>query len=238
MKKTMLCLIIALFACITVTSVSFAATALSPNPVAIAVSAKIDAVTPAISVSIFKNGTPATGTDVTSNMKLEFRDGTSTGSLLAGNGVWYSSDWYTVLIVAQGYGKQYEVRSTCSGIGTIPNDATHNYFVLTGVYSETDKWLYPDGSYVDQGPKPAAAKILGSTSYNPLLPPKTNAIGTYKAVYTSEPAVSTPRLVQAIYSIPDKPTDGSVPYAGWTGLPLTQAAATYSGTVTISIVAI
>ena len=217
-----------MFACIALANVSYVAAIDDIKTKAISVAATIPAGIPEMdNLRIIKvvGAVPINqtifdvGTDVTADpTPFQF------GTLDAGNNVWYSKTWFTVAFIANGYGKKYEVRSTCSGIGTISN--TNSYFVLTPVYSEQDQWEVTPGVFVDQGAQPIGS-VLGSV---------TNAVSTNKVIYASETAPSKSVMLQAIYAIPDKGVSTITYPTGWTGLPLSQAGGTYNGTVTISIV--
>ena len=186
-----------------------------------------------IDILMFTDGNPDnnpwTGsTKVTGTMKLDFGTlGHTYVDPLDGQtkdaGVWFSQNGYCVVVYTQGFGKKYEVRSSCAGVGTLPAGG----FGVTPVYSALDEWVWPDGSRHQQGTKPTDA-VVGSAG---------TAVATNKAVYTSE-SPSTARIIQIYYGLSPKKSDGSVPFPGWTGIPLTQAAGTYTGTVTLSIVAI
>lgn len=227
MKKTLFCLIAVLFACIVLVNVSYAA--LTPTK-SLSVTATVPSNTPAMEINIYKNGSPDPARLITGTTLAFGTLQPGVGPVVEGPGVWYSPDYYCVQIYTQGYSFKYEVRSSCSGIGTISN--TNSYFVLTPVYNAGDLFD-PNDPNSDQGAKPAAATVgtIGS------------AIATNKVIYASEVAPSTSRILQAYYSIPQHPFDAAgnalpIPYTGWTGLPLSQASGSYTGTVTLSIVAI
>mgnify|MGYP001558232869 CR=1 FL=1 len=232
MKKTLLCLTIALFACIALTGLSFAAAAPTKS---LSVSATISSSVPEIDIVIRKNPTDlanpfTSGTDVTGSMALAFGNLVHTYTdpvtgLPKESGVWYSQDVYLVGVWTQGFGTRYEVKSACTGIGTIP--ITYNYFSVGPFYAPGD-----NGGLS----KPSGATMLGLNSENP---GTVNAISTtFKSIYKSELAPGRAVGLQLWYAVPSYKSDGTIPYTGWTGLPLTQAAGTYNGTVTLSIVAI
>ncbi|MCX5713572.1 MAG: hypothetical protein NT033_01920 [Candidatus Omnitrophica bacterium] len=139
-------------------------------------------------------------------------------------GVWYSKVVYMVSVYASGFGKRYQITSTCAGLGSIPASA----FVLTPVYADGDRYQYPDGTFSPaQGPLRSGASVGSAGS----------AVGTNKLIYQSE-TPGTAAILQSWYSIPTKKADGSDPYSGWVGIPLTQTPGNYSGNVVISISAI
>lgn len=235
MRKLSICLMMMALANFIASPVIWAAPAGNKT---LNVSASISAGTPELDITILKftdgnpDDNPWTGsTDVTSTMKLDFGALTHFYTDTGGThdaGVWFSEAGYCVVIFNQGFGKKYEVRSTCAGLsgagGTLPVGG----FGITPVYASADEWVYPDGSRHPQGTKPPAA-VVGSAG---------SAVATNKIIYTSEPAPSTARILQAYYGIPPKKAGGADPFPGWTGITLSQASGTYTGTVTISIVAI
>lgn len=233
MKKTMLCLIAVLFAGIALVSVSYAVPAAS-KALSVNVTVPIAPV-PDIDIAIY-SGTnadlsPATGTPV-SGSTLSFGSLEPGNGATAGNGVWYSKRAFCVQIFMNGYGLKYEVRSTCVGIGTISN--TNKYLSLTAVYSPLDEYRDTNNNIVGtNGNKPTGALVSGVDAN---VGPTMDGIGTNKVIYTSELAPSTAHIVQAYYGIPQM--GATAPFAEWTGIPLSQAANTYTGTITLSIVAI
>ncbi|MFH1414311.1 MAG: hypothetical protein ABIG56_05645 [Candidatus Omnitrophota bacterium] len=232
MRKIFSSLVAFAFVITGVISPSFAA----PGPSqSLGVSASVPAVAPEVDLTILEilDGDPdenpwTNSTEVTTSMSLDFgqlghtyvdpADGETKDAK-----VWYSPILYAVILYAQGFGARYEIRSTCTGIGSIPN--TNNYFRLTPAYSSGDEWSVGD----PQGTQPPGS-ALG---------PDGNAIsGTYRQIYTSETSPSTARIVQAYYSIPGYELDGSIPYTGWTGIPVEITPGSFVGNVTITIVAI
>ena len=233
MRKIFSSLIALTFVMASVMSPSFAAPAASQS---LGVSASVPAVAAEVDLVILKilDGDPdqnpwTNSTDVTTSMSLDFGELIHTyvdpaDGLTKDAGVWYSNTLYAVILYAQGFGGRYEIRSTCAGIGSIPN-TNNNYFGLTPAYSSVDEWS--PGNL--QGTKPTGATVG----------PEGNAIsGTYRQIYTSETSPSTARIIQAYYSIPGYDLDGSIPYTGWTGIPLEITPGSFVGNVTISIVAI
>lgn len=232
MKKLLFSLVTLTFVTASVLSPAFAV----PGPTqTLGVDAEVPDLSPEVDIIILKitDGDPdqnpwTNSTDVTTSMSLSFGELAHTyvdpaDGLTKESGVWYSPVYYAVIVFAQGYGSRYEVRSTCTGIGTIPN--SYNYFRLTPVYASADQFI----PGTPQGSRPIGS-VMGSDG---------NAINTaYRLVYRSEVTPSTPRIIQAYYSIPSRTATGSIPYSGWTGIPLTATPGSFVGTVTISIVAI
>lgn len=158
---------------------------------------------------------PWSGTDVT-NMAF----GTLTHLLSNGAeaGVWYSQKYYCVFAFTQSFGKKYEVRSTCTGVGSGANSLPSGSFLVTPGYAAADEW----SPGVAQGLMPTGAALGAAGS----------AVVTNKAVYTSEAAGSN-HILRAFYSIPNSST-----VTGFSPVPLTQAPGNYSATVTLTIAAI
>lgn len=165
---------------------------------------------------------PWSGTTVSS---MNF--GTLTHDLIGGGdaGVWYSQKYYCVFMFTTSYGHKYEVRSSCSGLTSGANSLPTGSFGLTPGYASQDEWS-PGNA---QGAQPTGS-VLGSAG--PAITP-----GSYKAIYTSESAASN-RIIRAFYSLPCYATGGANPFNGYIPIPLSQAAGTYSGTITITIAAI
>lgn len=230
MKKTVIFLIVIALLSVAGIVSSFAAVTSQP----LAVSAVVTPSTPEMTLTILEitdgdpDNNPWTNSSKVTTNALSF--GTlvhtyidPTDGLPKEAGVWYSKKYFCVVIFTQGFGRKYEIRSTCANLTTIPN--TNNYFALIPVYSDQDK--FDPTTSVTQGAMPAGA-VLGTPG---------SAIATGKVIYTSE-SPSTGRIIQAYYSIPTKKADGSDPYPNWTGIPLSTTPGNVSGTVTLSIVAI
>ncbi|MFH1355372.1 MAG: hypothetical protein ABIH19_04405 [Candidatus Omnitrophota bacterium] len=232
MRKIISSLIALAFVITGMASLSFATPAASQS---LSVSASVPAVAAEVDLTILKilDGDPdenpwTNSTNVTTSMSLDFGQLIHTyvdpaDGLTKDAGVWYSPTLYAVILYAQGFGNRYEVRSTCTGIGSISN--TNNYFRLSPAYAAADEWSTGN----PQGAKPGAATVG----------PDGNAIsGTFRQIYTSEPSPSTARIIQAYYSIPGYNASGDAPYTGWTGIPIGITPGSFVGNVTISIVAI
>jgi hypothetical protein len=115
-------------------------------------------------------------------------------------------------ISANSQGLPYTITSTgtamSNGSTTLPSGA----LTVVPVYSAADN---------AGAAKPAAAVVGTAGSW----------VGT-RTLYTSESGTAAQRTIQAIYSITDDPAAGAT-----TGVPTSQAAGTYSGTVTITVTA-
>jgi len=151
----------------------------------------------------------------------------------AGAGVFFSEVGHVIFVYAQGYGQQYEIASSHDS-GLVGPGATlpEGSFGLAPWYAPEDKWIWPGNEAgTPQGPMPTGAKLGDPTP----------AKGTDKLIYQSEPAPSTPRIIQTYYAIPPytKPgegvNNGNTPWLGYVPVPLNQKAGLYEGTVTITI---
>lgn len=115
-------------------------------------------------------------------------------------------------ITANSQGLPYTITSTgtamSNGTTTLPSGA----LTVVPVYAAAD-----NGGQA----KPAAA-VVGSAG---------TWIGT-RTLYTSETGTAALRTIQAIYSVTDDPAAGAT-----TGVPVSQAAGTYNGTVVITVTA-
>lgn len=163
---------------------------------------------------------PFTGLDV---QTMNF--GTLT-HLLADNseaGVWYSQKYYAVIIFANSFGEQYEIKSSSNGLAVGGNTLPVNSFVLTPDYADEDEFSAGN----PQGAQPATS----------LLGPVGSAATIDALVYRSEVA-GTSRIIRAFYSLPALGAGGAVPFTGFESIPLSQAQGIYTGTVTISITGI
>jgi hypothetical protein len=169
---------------------------------------------------------PWTGTTVSS---MNFGELTHTLSGGEDAGVWYSQKYYCVFIFTTSFGHRYEVRSTCAGLTSSANSLPTGSFGVTPGYASQDRWVSSDPASA-QGAQPVGS-ALGSAGS------AITGAGSYNAIYTSESAASD-RIIRAFYSLPCYATGGANPFTGYTAIPLSQAAGTYSGTVTITIAAI
>ncbi len=238
MKKLLICLLAAIAMSFIATKASMAAAAPSKS---LDTGVNVINAAPEINILVYKfTTTPLQDLsngqkDSTGTMKLNFGDLVHTYRDDAGNtqdaGVWYSTTSYLVQIFAQGFGKKYEIKSSSSGIGTLPGSA----FVLTPVYSTADYYVFPDNSQSPaQGSRPDGS-VLGSASS------AANTAGV--SIYKSESG-GIARILQAWYSIPPAKIKDPItqqlkdPYTGWVGIPLSTTTGTYTGSVTISIAAI
>ncbi len=222
--------IVALVVAITLSTVSVIYPATCTDPftcvpsVNIPIKAQVPDGTPELSIVIKSlnqaNQDPWTGTTVT---QMDY--GLLTHALSGGGdaGVWYSQTYFCVFIFTTSFGHAYEIRSTCSGLTSGANSLPSGSFGLTPSYIAQDEW---------SAGNPQGAIATGATVGDP-----GSAIVTNKVIYRSEPAASN-RIIRAFYSLPCYLTGGAVPFTGYTPIALSQAAGTYTGTVTISIVAI
>lgn len=219
MRKGLIMLLLVL---ISVCSIALAYASSTSN---VTVSAQVPNNSPDMTVVIKQLTTPgqdpSTGTTVTT---MSF--GTLTHLLADGvtdAGVWYSQTYFCVFVYTSSYGHEYQVQSTCTGLASGANSLPAGSFGITPGYSAADAWLI-GGVLTPQGAQPTGS-VLGSAG---------PAITTNKLIYQSEAAASN-RIIRAFYSLPTYATGGALPYSGYIPIPLTQAAGTYSGTVTITI---
>lgn len=204
------------------------------SSISVPVIASVPISSPELSISIleFTDGNPdndpwTNSTDVSSmnfgnlvNTYVDPIDGTTKGA-----GLWYSKKGFCLVIFTQPYGKPYEIKSTCNGIASVNGSFPAGSIGLTPVYSKNDLWGGANGTPQGDMPVGATLGIEGP------------AIATGKLIYSSEAGTATARIIQAYYGLPPYKTGGTNPFPGFTPIPLTQAPGTYTGTVTISIVA-
>ena len=136
-------------------------------------------------------------------------------------GIWFAKRFFAAIVFTQPFGKPYNINSTSTGLTSGADTLPGAAFVLSPAYSAQDEWS--EGN--PQGAMPSGAS----------LGPKGSAVGTNKLVYSSETGAATGRIIQAYYGVPPKNADGTSPYSGWSGVPLSQAPGSYSGTVTLTI---
>lgn len=199
----------------------------------IPVNAQVPDGTPVLTIQLKKLTSacqePSLGSDATS---MDFGQLTHVLDTGEDAGLWFSASYYCVLIYTTSFGHRYEIKSTCAGLTSGANSLPAGSFGVTPQYRPEDMWVWPGGSAA-QGSQPALS-LLGTAG---------SAVATDKLIYRSEPGASN-RIIRAFYSLPNakiSPCGGGSPvdpFPGYASIPLSQAAGTYSGTVTISIVAI
>lgn len=193
----------------------------------VTVSAQVPSTSPVITVTVKELTTP--GQDPTTGATVtDMNFGQLTHTLAGGGeaGVWYSAKYYAVLIYTNSFGRQYEIRSTCAGLVSGSNNLPTGCFGVSPGYASADRWN-PLVAATAQGTQPSGS-TLGSAAL------AITGVGSFRSIYTSEPAASN-RILRAFYSLPGYGTGGAVPFTGYTPIPLSQASGTYSGTVTITI---
>jgi len=141
----------------------------------------------------------------------------SSGQPTEGAGCFYAKEFFIVYLYPDAWGgKGYDLKQTA---GTFSAEIA-NSVVMTPVYSPDDKY---SGQTTGQG-----NLITGETIGNPVLAKNGGQILKAKR----------PRIVRAEYGIPPLP-DPTVPTdtrpSGWSEVPLTTAAGTYSGSVQITV---
>lgn len=199
----------------------------------IGVTATVPDPSPQMEFQIWELTTPLqgwwTGTNVTLTNSMSF--GQLTYLLADGTnaGLWYAQKYFAVILYTTGFGKGYQVTSSCSGLTSGGNSLPAGSFGLTPVYAPTDKWVWPGGEKV-QGAQPSGS-TLGTAG-----PAVTGVLS--KLIYQSETAGSD-RIIQAYYSLPPFPAlPATEPFPGFTPIPLSQPTGTYTGQVTLTIAAI
>lgn len=136
-------------------------------------------------------------------------------------GVWFAKRFFAAIISTQPFGKPYNINSSSTGVTSGVNTLPAPAFVLAPGYAALDEWSPGN---------PQGAMPLGAS-----LGTKGSAVAVNKLVYSSETGVATARIIRAFYSIPPKNADGTDPYPGWSGVPLSQEPGSYSGAVTLTI---
>ena len=219
MKKRLIMLLVVLMS---VCSIALSYAASTAN---VSVTAGVSNNSPELAVIIKQLNTPAQ--DPNSGVTVTAMSFGTLTHLLADQtdaGVWYSQNYFCVFVYSTSYGKKYQLQSTCTGLTNGAASLPTGSFGLTPGYAAADSFTV-DG-LTPQGAQPAGS-VLGSTG---------PAIATNKQIYQSETAASN-RILRGFYSLPSYGAGGTLPFTGYTPIPLSQAPGTYSGTVTISIVA-
>lgn len=138
-------------------------------------------------------------------------------------GVWFANRFFCAVVYTQPFGLPYDVRSTGTGVVSGVNALPPDSFGISPVYSSTDEF----SAGVPQGAMPVGA-TLGTAG---------SAVAVNKLVYSSEsaPSVATARIIQTYYSLPPFGLLGALPFPGYTAIPLSQPAGSYTATVTLTI---
>jgi len=130
-----------------------------------------------------------------------------------GAGVFYALNYNIVYLYPDAWGGVgYQLSQNAAGGLPIP---LQNSLVMTPVYSDKDKFQWPDLTYHEQG-----ILIAGEVKGPAVLAKNGGSILTARRA----------RIVRAEYGIPP-----SSLVSGWAGIPLTTSASTYTGGVTITL---
>lgn len=204
-------------------------TALSQD---ITVSAQILAQTPSVTVDVRQLSSPGqdpfTGTSVTS-MNFGALTHTLATTPPTEAGLWFSPTYFCAVIFTNAFGARFEIRSSCTGLTSGANSLPVGCFGATPGYAAADSFS-TTAPFTPQGAQPTGSTLFGAGSA---------ITGTgFKQVYASESAPTSNRIIRAFYSLPPFGTGGAVPFTGYVPIPLSQAPGTYTGTVTITIVAL
>ncbi len=221
MRKTTVVMLIALLGL-------FVSAQLGYCDVNVPVSASITATAPEMTVVIKELTTAAQLLDPSSGVtRTAMNFGTLTHLLATGAdaGLWYSTTTFAALIYTNSFGRNYEVKSSCAGLSNGTTSLPAGSFGLVPDYQAADRWVGTD-PLTAQGAKPTLA-VLGIPG---------SAVATGKSIYRSE-APGTSRIIRGFYSLPPYLAGGAAPFTGYSPIPLSQAAGTYTGTVAITIAA-
>lgn len=145
----------------------------------------------------------------------------SSGTDIGGAGCFYGRDFFIVYLYPDAWGgKGYELKQNA---GTFLS-AIQDSVVRTPVYSNSDKYL---GATTGQGDLNS-----NEESWNPQLTPSVSALAKNAGLILKSKRA---RIVRAEYGIPPLPGTGQTRPTGWSEIPLTTAAGSYSGSVAITI---
>lgn len=212
--------------CLTLTIILFNVGALNAaSSVNLASTASVPASTPGLTVLVLQidDGDPDNNPWTGSSTVTSMASGPLTHILDDGSdaGIWFAKRYFCAVVFTEPFGKPYNINSSSTGLTSGANTLPGAAFVLAPGYASQDEWSPGN----PQGAMPSGAS-LGT---------KGSAVATNKLVYSSETGTATPRIIRAFYSIPPRNSDGTVPYPGWSGVPLSQASGSYSGTATLTI---
>ena len=154
----------------------------------------------------------------------------SAGNGIGGADCFYGANFYIVYLYPDAWGGAgYQLTQTAS----VPDVDIGKALVFTPVYSDQDEFCW--------GPLPQTCETQGALdkpgeeAANPQLTPSVSSLAI--APYNNGLILKAgrARVVRAEYGIPPKPGIGETRPAGWVAIPLTKTAATYSGSVTITL---
>lgn len=151
----------------------------------------------------------------------------TSGNPTVGADCFYAANFYIVSLYPDAWGGAgYELKQS---VATLPS-VLQNSVVFTPTYSLKDKFVWATGS-AEQGDLTAEEKINNPQLVTPT-PKLAKDGGLILKAYRA-------RIVRAEYGIPPKPGAGgwcgATPPAGWSAIPLTATAGTYSAGVTITL---
>lgn len=176
---------------------------------------------------------------VAGGTNLQFQDKARTGYLdktlygtsgnpTGGADCFYGENFYIIYLYPDAWGgKGYQLKQTA----TVADTDIGKALVFTPVYSDQDKFCWGSPQTCNaQGVLNAAEETA-----NPQLTPSVSslAVSPYNGGLILK--AGRARIVRAEYGIPPKPGTGQTRPTGWVAIPLTKTAATYSGSVTITL---
>ena len=148
----------------------------------------------------------------------------ASGTDIGGADCFYGRYFFIVYLYPDAWGgKGYELKQNT---GTF-SSAIQNSVVRTPVYSNADKFLWPDGTYHAQGDLTSEEE-----TWNPQLTPSVSVLAKDAGLILKS---KRGRIVRTEYGIPPKPGTGQTRPTNWSAIPVTTAAASYSGSVAITI---
>ena len=148
------------------------------------------------------------------------------GTDIGGSDCFYGVNFFIVYLYPDAWGgKGYQLKQT----STVADVDIGKALVFTPVYSDQDKFLWPDGTYHTQGVLNSAEETA-----NPQLTPSISKLATTADALILK--AGRARIVRAEYGIPPKPGTGQTRPSGWVAIPITKTAGTYTGSITITLV--
>jgi len=149
----------------------------------------------------------------------------SSGAPTVGADCFYAANFHIVYLFPDAWGGAgYEVRQSAA---TLPGTIT-NAVVRTPTYSEDDQFCYGTPQVcVDQG-----ALNSSEETWNPQLTPSVTALARNEGLILRS---NRARIIRAEYGIPPKKADGTPWCTGWSAIPLTATAGSYTANITITM---
>jgi hypothetical protein len=149
----------------------------------------------------------------------------SGGSPIGGADCFYAANFHIVYLFPDAWGGAgYEVRQSPAALPGVITDSV----VLTPTYSEDDEFCYgTPQTCIAQGTLNSSEE-----TWNPQLTPSVSVLARNGSLLLRS---NRGRIIRAEYGIPPYPDTGETRPTGWSAIPLTATAGTYTATVNITM---